>query len=228
MQTESKSSFWILTQRVFFFSTFPFFSLCNFYFLVASLDKLHAKHVLPGFSDRSHEEREIEALTTDITKVRPRPLSLTYLISLFPNQDFRHCQSLINKISAPQSHAFPPDHKKSRHEDLTAKNVQRGLAAKVQDLSAAFRKKQRVYMESWSSSPLSLHHPHLLLPTPFPSSARQFKIILYRYVPRIQPRHIFIFFFASRNSRSCDQESRSSFSFGRHLSQRFRWNERGR
>ncbi|EDR11467.1 syntaxin-like t-SNARE protein TLG2 [Laccaria bicolor S238N-H82] len=96
---------------------------------IASLDKLHAKHVLPGFSDRSHEEREIEALTTDITK------------------DFRHCQSLINKISAPQSHAFPPDHKKSRHEDLTAKNVQRGLAAKVQDLSAAFRKKQRVYME---------------------------------------------------------------------------------
>jgi syntaxin 16 len=31
---------------------------------------------------------------------------------------------------------------------LAAKNVQRGLAAKVQDLSAAFRKKQRVYMES--------------------------------------------------------------------------------
>jgi len=30
---------------------------------------------------------------------------------------------------------------------LAAKNVQRGLAAKVQDLSATFRKKQRVYME---------------------------------------------------------------------------------
>jgi hypothetical protein len=36
---------------------------------VAALDKLHAKHVLPGFSDRSQEEREIEALTTDITRV---------------------------------------------------------------------------------------------------------------------------------------------------------------
>ena len=36
---------------------------------VASLDKLHAKHALPGFSDRSAEEREIEAATTDITKV---------------------------------------------------------------------------------------------------------------------------------------------------------------
>jgi syntaxin 16 len=31
---------------------------------------------------------------------------------------------------------------------MAAKNVQRGLAAKVQDLSATFRKKQRVYMES--------------------------------------------------------------------------------
>ena len=30
----------------------------------------------------------------------------------------------------------------------TAKNVQRGLAAKVQELSATFRKKQRVYMDS--------------------------------------------------------------------------------
>jgi syntaxin 16 len=31
---------------------------------------------------------------------------------------------------------------------MTAKNVQRGLAQKVQDMSAMFRKKQRVYMQS--------------------------------------------------------------------------------
>lgn len=37
---------------------------------VTTLDKLHAKHALPGFADRSAEEREIEAATTDITKVR--------------------------------------------------------------------------------------------------------------------------------------------------------------
>ena len=60
-------------------------------------------------------------------------------------QDFRQCQSLIQKIGLPQ-HAFPPT--QIHHESLAAKNVQRGLAAKVQDLSAAFRKKQRVYMES--------------------------------------------------------------------------------
>lgn len=45
----------------------------SFYFIpviiVHTLDKLHAKHVLPGFSDRSQEERDIEAFTTDITKV---------------------------------------------------------------------------------------------------------------------------------------------------------------
>ncbi|KAF8234019.1 t-SNARE [Tricholoma matsutake] len=93
---------------------------------ITALDKLHAKHVLPGFSDRSLEEREIEALTTDIT------------------HDFRQCQSLIQKIGLPK-HAFPPS--QTHHEALAAKNVQRGLAAKVQDLSAAFRKKQRVYME---------------------------------------------------------------------------------
>ena len=36
---------------------------------VAALEKLHAKHALPGFEDRSAEEREIELTTSDITKV---------------------------------------------------------------------------------------------------------------------------------------------------------------
>ncbi|KAF9460701.1 t-SNARE [Collybia nuda] len=93
---------------------------------IIALDKLHAKHVLPGFSDRSLEEREIENITTTITR------------------DFRKCQSLIQKIGPP--HAFPPS-QSAHHEALAAKNVQRGLAAKVQDLSATFRKKQRIYME---------------------------------------------------------------------------------
>ncbi|KAJ3896292.1 t-SNARE [Lentinula edodes] len=99
---------------------------------IAALEKLHAKHVLPGFADRSLEEQEIEAATTDITK------------------EFRRCQFLIQRISAPSSHSFPPSHSdanKSKSEIQAAKNVQRGLAAKVQDLSATFRKKQRVYME---------------------------------------------------------------------------------
>lgn len=39
-------------------------------YAVTALEKLHAKHALPGFTDRSAEEREIEAATTDITKVR--------------------------------------------------------------------------------------------------------------------------------------------------------------
>ncbi|KAG6866351.1 hypothetical protein C0991_005272 [Blastosporella zonata] len=97
---------------------------------IMALDKLHAKHVLPGFADRTQEEREIEALTTDITR------------------DFRQCQSLIQKIGLPQ-HSFPPSQSSSQAdtEGRAAKNVQRGLAVKVQDLSAAFRKKQRVYME---------------------------------------------------------------------------------
>ncbi|TEB38381.1 t-SNARE [Coprinellus micaceus] len=96
---------------------------------IASLEKLHSKHILPGFSDRSHEEREIEALTTNITK------------------DFRRCHFLVQKIGSYQPHSFPPDPQSSKHQLHTAKNVQRGLAAKLQDLSATFRKKQRVYME---------------------------------------------------------------------------------
>lgn len=94
---------------------------------ITTLDKLHAKHVLPGFADRSVEEREIEAATTDITK------------------DFRRCHALVQQVGVSQEHAFPPE--RTKHQTLAAKNVQRGLAAKVQELSATFRKKQRVYME---------------------------------------------------------------------------------
>ncbi|KAF9520318.1 hypothetical protein BS47DRAFT_1335923 [Hydnum rufescens UP504] len=98
---------------------------------IATLDKLHAKRVLPGFTDRSAEEREIEHISTEITR------------------DFRQCQTLIQRIpSSSTTHAFPPSTSSpSRNEVLAAKNVQRALAAKVQELSGIFRKKQRVYMQ---------------------------------------------------------------------------------
>jgi syntaxin 16 len=74
------------------------------------------------------------------------------LISTFPPrraQDFRQCQSLIQRIGyLAEPPANSPGQAPSRHEALAAKNVQRGLAAKVQEVSATFRKKQRVYMES--------------------------------------------------------------------------------
>jgi syntaxin 16 len=96
---------------------------------IITLEKLHAKHVLPGFADRTAEEREIEAATTEITK------------------DFRRCHTLIQHIGTEQGHSFPPSAQKTQFQVLAAKNVQRGLAARVQELSSTFRKKQRVYME---------------------------------------------------------------------------------
>jgi len=96
---------------------------------IQALDKLHAKHVLPGFTDRSAEEREIQAAATDITR------------------DFRQCHALIQRITtAPPTHTFPPV-PPSSNEARAAQNVQRAMAAKVQELSGTFRKKQRVYME---------------------------------------------------------------------------------
>lgn len=63
------------------------------------LEKLHAKHVLPGFADRSSEEREIDALTTDITRVRtaypilsiPSPSTLFISVSPFSYTIFSDC-----------------------------------------------------------------------------------------------------------------------------------------
>ncbi|GMK53495.1 hypothetical protein CspeluHIS016_0100810 [Cutaneotrichosporon spelunceum] len=86
-----------------------------------ALDKLHAKHVLPAFTDRSAEEREIERQTSDITR------------------DFRRASNLVTSIATGQG--------ATRAEKVTAKNVQRGLAQKIQEASGHFRAKQRVYMQ---------------------------------------------------------------------------------
>ncbi|KAF9654004.1 t-SNARE [Thelephora ganbajun] len=93
---------------------------------INALDKLQAKHALPGFTDRTAEEREIEAVTAEITS------------------SFHHCHRLIQQIGSDSVHSFPPS---QHHRHSAANNVQRGLAAKLQGLSASFRKKQRVYLE---------------------------------------------------------------------------------
>jgi syntaxin 16 len=46
----------------------------------SKLDKLHARHVLPGFDDKSEEEGEIERLTSQITSVLPYPYSADILV----------------------------------------------------------------------------------------------------------------------------------------------------
>ncbi|KAL1759437.1 t-SNARE [Schizophyllum commune] len=94
------------------------------------LDKLHAKHLLPAFADRSKEEQDIDRLTSEITS------------------DFRACHSQVTRVA---QHAFPPTAAPSQ----AARNVQRALAAKVQTLSATFRKKQRNYMQKLQSQNLS-------------------------------------------------------------------------
>ncbi|KDN52614.1 t-SNARE [Tilletiaria anomala UBC 951] len=102
------------------------------------LDKLHAKHLLPAFTDRSKEEQEIENLTTEITR------------------EFRKCSRLISSLAQHtkrQQHQSSKTRGPSSTPQLTnrqivlAQNVQTALATKVQDLSGIFRKKQSVYLQ---------------------------------------------------------------------------------
>ncbi|GAA5917034.1 hypothetical protein JCM8208_000763 [Rhodotorula glutinis] len=101
---------------------------------IAHLDKLHAKHLLPGFKDRSAEEREIQALATSITS------------------DFRSCQAHIRRIAVQSQQLLasrPRDaaHAEVKRIDLVmAANVQTALATKVQALSTVFRKNQAEYL----------------------------------------------------------------------------------
>ncbi|KAL8816970.1 MAG: hypothetical protein Q9191_008234, partial [Dirinaria sp. TL-2023a] len=97
----------------------------------ADLDKLHAKHVLPGFDDEDVKRREeiaIERLTQEITR------------------GFHHCQNAIQRIEM-----MVRDAKRqggvSRGDETMARNIQISLAGRVQEASAGFRKKQSNYMK---------------------------------------------------------------------------------
>lgn len=100
----------------------------------AQLDKLHQKHVLPGFGDedvRKEEEGVIERLTQEITR------------------GFHECQRCIQRIEAMVRDA-KQNGTVSRGDEVMAKNIQISLAARVQEASASFRKKQSNYLKSKS------------------------------------------------------------------------------
>jgi syntaxin 16 len=97
------------------------------------LDRLHQKHVLPGFNEdeaaKRAEENEIERLTQMITR------------------GFHDCHSCIQRVD----HMVRESKSQgtlSRADETMAKNVQISLAARVQEASANFRKKQSAYLKS--------------------------------------------------------------------------------
>ncbi|CAN8095791.1 unnamed protein product [Discula destructiva] len=95
------------------------------------LERLHQQHVLPGFDDddtKRTEEREIESLTQAITK---------------GFHDCHRCIQRIEKMVREQKDTGTM----TRAEEVMAKNIQVSLAARVQEASAGFRKKQSAYLK---------------------------------------------------------------------------------
>ncbi|KAF4548751.1 SNARE domain-containing protein [Elsinoe fawcettii] len=95
------------------------------------LEKLHQKHVLPGFDDESvkkKEEREIEGMTQGITR------------------GFQSCQTSIKRIDAMVREAQSSGNI-TRAEETMAMNLKISLATRVGDISALFRKKQSAYLK---------------------------------------------------------------------------------
>jgi syntaxin 16 len=96
----------------------------------AQLDKLHSKHVLPGFDDehiKQQEEQEIEALTQEITR------------------GFQNCSRAIKRIENMVNDARNAN-TLSKGDETMAANIQIALASRVQEVSATFRKKQSTYL----------------------------------------------------------------------------------
>ena len=97
-----------------------------------NLEKLHQKHVLPGFDDediRQEEEATIERMTQEITR------------------GFHHCQKAIQRVETMVKDARQHGGV-SRADETMARNIQVSLASRVQEVSAGFRKKQSNYLKS--------------------------------------------------------------------------------
>lgn len=95
-----------------------------------ALERLHQKHVLPGFNDdeaKRAEEDEIEKLTQAITR------------------GFHECHRCIQRVEQ-----MVRDGAMTKAEETMAKNIQVSLATRVQEASANFRKKQSAYLKSKS------------------------------------------------------------------------------
>lgn len=110
-----------------------------------NLEKLHQKHVLPGFNDddaKRAEEAQIEKLTQEITK------------------GFHDCHRCIQQVEQMVRESRESG-TISRAEETMAKNIQISLATRVQEASASFRKKQSAYLKS-TVSPLTPIPPRRL------------------------------------------------------------------
>ena len=96
------------------------------------LEKLHQKHVLPGFDDEDVKRREeiaIERMTQEITR------------------GFHDCQKAIQRIEMMVRDARHQGGVSAADETM-ARNIQISLASRVQEVSAGFRKKQSNYLKS--------------------------------------------------------------------------------
>ncbi|KAH9909831.1 t-snare, syntaxin [Xylariomycetidae sp. FL2044] len=96
-----------------------------------ALERLHQKHVLPGFNDeeaKRAEEREIERLTQAITGA------------------FHDCHRCIQRVEQMVREGTQAG-TMTRAEETMARNIQISLASRVQEASAGFRKKQSAYLK---------------------------------------------------------------------------------
>lgn len=88
---------------------------------VNRLEILHRKHSLPGFDDRTGEEKLISDLTYDIT------------------QDLHHCQGMLKKLDRESGDPV---------QDKMQVNAKIALATKIQESSTVFRKLQSNYLKA--------------------------------------------------------------------------------
>ena len=93
------------------------------------LSTLHSKRLMVDFqTDESEQEREIDAMTRDVTTI------------------FRHAEGLLKRFGKQGDES-----KISQSEKVVRNNMQRSIAKKLQGLSGSFRQSQKEYLARMSA-----------------------------------------------------------------------------
>lgn len=94
-----------------------------------SLAKLYKKNILPGFSDRTADEEEIEKMNYVITS------------------KFQTCFSLVKKLEMIRKKKTLENSFTNKSEAIMLENVKKNYALKIQQASSDFRKLQNNYIK---------------------------------------------------------------------------------
>lgn len=118
---------------------------------MGQLEQLHKKHLLPGFEEKYSDERQIDLLVEDITKLMTGAQKKIKQFESSILQSLQAAAAAVLPISNENESQLQPVPTEpvllNAAQQKMVKNVQMSLAQKLHDLGTQFRREQNLYLQ---------------------------------------------------------------------------------